>query len=76
MLVIIASGIVVPLVNARRRRRAAQPAATAAPPSAGGWRLDGTTAVSLVVALVATWALWQSRHFGPRAGLFPWAVMN
>ena len=70
---IILAGIIVPVVNARRRR-AAQPAEAAPAPSSDGWYLDGATAVSLFVAVVAAWALWQSRHFGPRAGLFPWAV--
>jgi putative tricarboxylic transport membrane protein len=73
---LIVTGVVVPIVNARRRRRASgdAPAATPTTASAGGWRLDGATAFSTVIAAVAAWALWESRHFGPRAGLFPWAV--
>lgn len=35
---------------------------------------DGATAFSFVIAAVGAWALWDSRHFGPRGGLFPWAV--
>jgi hypothetical protein len=37
-------------------------------------RLDGATAASFVIALFFAWALWRSLRFGPRAGLFPWAV--
>jgi hypothetical protein len=63
-------GVAVPLV--RRRRRPG--AASAEQLGARGRRLDGTTAFSLAVVLLFLWALWQSRKFGVRAGLFPWAV--
>ena len=66
-----------------RRPRGPAPAAAA---TAGGavetrrdagarrFRLDGATAFSLALVLLFLWALWQSRKFGVRAGLFPWAV--
>ena len=75
LLVVILAGIITPFVTARRRQRAEPgrvPTSPVEPRS--GWHLDGATAVSFVVAAVAAWALWESRHFGPRAGLFPWAV--
>lgn len=37
-------------------------------------RLDGTTAFSVAIVLLFAWALWESRTFGPRAGLFPWTI--
>src|SRR5207245_11035965 len=36
--------------------------------------LDGATAFGAVIVALFAWALWQSRTFGPRAGLLPWAV--
>ena len=36
--------------------------------------VDGEVTFSLAVVLLFVWALWQSRGFGWRAGLFPWAV--
>ena len=80
---VIAAGMLYPYVAERRQRRAAvtsipgahAPTAIAAPVQAGGrfvW--DGATVFSLVVVLVFAAALWQSRTFGPRAGLFPWVI--
>jgi hypothetical protein len=48
-----------------------EPAATA---PRGGLRLDGATAFSGAIVLLFALALWESRGFGPRAGLFPWAI--
>jgi hypothetical protein len=72
---LIVVGLAVPLVN-RRRQRAAAALEPAAPSrgTPGGLRLDGTTAFSLLLVLAFAWALWASRDFGVRAGLFPWAV--
>jgi hypothetical protein len=49
--------------------------AAATRPATRGLTLDGSTAFSLALVLLFLWALWQSRKFGVRAGLFPWAVM-
>ena len=40
----------------------------------GGLRLDGASVFSALIVVLFAWALWQSRDFGMRAGLFPWAV--
>ena len=69
---VMAVGIIVPLVNQRRNRTTAAPAETSL--QARRWRLDGATAFNLgLVALFAT-ALWLSRRFDVRAGLFPWTI--
>jgi len=73
LLAIMLTGILVPIVSARRRRRSAA-VETGSAASSSGVQFDGVTAFSLVIALVAACGLWESRHFGPRAGLFPWAV--
>jgi putative tricarboxylic transport membrane protein len=72
LLGVAAVGLAVSFVRGRRRRRTEATPRTAAAPD--GLRLDGATAFSLGVVLLAVWALWQSRSFGVRAGLFPWAV--
>jgi TctA family transporter len=76
---IIVAGLVFPIWSRRRQR--SQPPGVAAierrpGPGVEGrrFRLDGTTAFGLVIVLLFAWALWQSRDFGIRAGLFPWAV--
>jgi hypothetical protein len=76
---VILVGLVVPIV-AERRRRAKSPAAAALALDAQrtrerrGLQFDARTAFSLAIVALFAWALWQSRHFGARAGLFPWAV--
>ncbi|OLB98906.1 MAG: hypothetical protein AUH30_06545, partial [Candidatus Rokubacteria bacterium 13_1_40CM_68_15] len=76
---VIAIGFLVPIVTERRRRRRAAAAATVAPDTAAAREpramlLDGETVFSAVIVALFAWALWQSRTFGTRAGLFPWAV--
>lgn len=79
LLAIIVVGLLVPFVT-EARRRARSPAAAAVAREAArrrerpGLRLDGATAFSALLMLLFAWALWESRHFGVRAGLFPWAV--
>jgi TctA family transporter len=78
MLAIIAAGLLAPVWTARRRARR-PPAVTVvrperpAPPR-DGLRLDGATAFSGAIVGLFAFALWQSRDFGVRAGLFPWAI--
>ena len=75
LLAIMAAGLLYPLVSEWRRRRTAEaPAAPHAEPAPRARRLDGTTAFTLVIVMLFAWALWHSRSFGMRAGLFPWAV--
>ena len=69
---VMAVGLIVPVVN-RRRRRPTAPTAKA-PAGARGWRLDGTLAFDLALVLLFAAALWLSRRFDVRAGLFPWTI--
>jgi hypothetical protein len=71
LLAIALAGLLFPILQ--RWRRPAVAAATR--PATRGLTLDGSTAFSLALVLLFLWALWQSRSFGVRAGLFPWAVM-
>jgi TctA family transporter len=68
---LIAAGLLVPLWSRARRRWAA---AAPGPAAEGGLRLDGATLFSALLVVVFAGALWASRGFGPRAGLFPWVV--
>jgi TctA family transporter len=66
--VLIAVGLVLPIVTARRRReRAFHPA----PPRPRGLLLDGATLFGGALVVTLAWALWEARDFGFRAGLFP-----
>jgi TctA family transporter len=69
---IAAVGLVASLVRSRRRRGVL--AATGSVAASRRLRFDGATAFSLALVLLLLWALWLSRGFGMRAGLFPWAV--
>jgi len=76
---VIVVGLLAPLMSRRRQRaRDAAAGVTRAPETrgeaGGGLRLDGAVAFSALMVLLFAWALWQSRDFGMRAGLFPWAV--
>jgi len=76
LLAVILVGLLWPVVS-RRRQRTRDGADAAATPRAGPgerWRLDGASAFSSLIVVVFGWALWQSRDFGVRGGLFPWAV--
>jgi TctA family transporter len=44
------------------------------PEGAGGFRFGWGTLFNLVIVVAVTWALWESRHFNVRAGLFPWVI--
>jgi putative tricarboxylic transport membrane protein len=72
LLTVAAAGIFVPLVRGRGRAGKRKPQVRAAPHRI---RFDGETAFSIGIVVVLLWALWASRGFGLRAGLFPWAVI-
>lgn len=55
----------------RRMRQRERPAAPSAPWTIG---FDRTALFTLVIVAATAWALWESRGFGVRAGLFPWAI--
>ena len=66
---VMAAGLLYPFWSARKRRPEAERAS-----APGGLRFDGGTAFALAIVILFAWALWESRGFGTRAGLFPWAV--
>jgi TctA family transporter len=72
LLGLVVVGLAVPIARGLRSRRTR--AASAPVPARPGLTLDGRTAFSLAMVLLFAWALWQSRGYGLRAGLFPWAV--
>jgi len=73
LLAVILVGLLWPLVS-RRRQRAGEVEPRPTQAKEHGLRLDGASAFSLLIVVVFAWALWQSRDFGLRGGLFPWAV--
>ncbi len=73
------AGIFYPLFKSRReaRRKAAADTSAGAPEQAPARRTlhFGPAALfTLTVIVVLSVALWQSRNFGTRAGLFPWVI--
>jgi TctA family transporter len=59
----------------QRKERLAQPAEVKAQtPLPTGFRFGPGALFTAVVILLVGLALWQSRNFGIRAGLFPWAI--
>jgi TctA family transporter len=72
-------GIFYPMIKERRERKektAASPAARAAgeEPSQRGMHFGAAAWFTTVTIALLALALWQSRNFGFRAGLFPWAI--
>ena len=73
------AGIFYPMFKNRREARKKDTAATAAPTAEaahGAHHLNfgPQTIFAAAVIVVLTVALWQSRNFGFRAGLFPWVI--
>jgi putative tricarboxylic transport membrane protein len=66
------AGAIYPWLKARSQRRAAAAGMAAMPTPAPRSRWGIAFSVLIVVVLAA--ALWESRDFGFRAGLFPWAI--
>ncbi len=69
---VMAVGLIVPLVNRRQSGPVSPPAH--APAGARGRRLNGALAFDLGLVLLFAAALWLSRRFDVRAGLFPWTI--
>jgi len=72
-------GVVYPIIKQKReekQRLASEPQsqATVDAPRQHNLRFDSKALFSLVVVVLIALALWQSRNFGFRAGLFPWAI--
>jgi TctA family transporter len=74
LLGLVTLGLAVPILRRRGRRPDPRDVGAGDPPPPG-YRPDGRAAFSAAIVGVLLWALWQSRGFGIRAGLFPWAVM-
>ncbi|MEK7334326.1 MAG: tripartite tricarboxylate transporter permease, partial [Candidatus Binatota bacterium] len=73
------AGILYPIIKERRQKRKSerQPAVTGgAKPEAReiSFRFSRGTLFSASIVVLLGLALWQSRNFGYRAGLFPWAI--
>jgi putative tricarboxylic transport membrane protein len=64
------AGAIYPWLKARSRRRREPAAPEEARAPRSGWSLS----FSVVIVVVLAAALWESRDFGFRAGLFPWAI--
>src|SRR5215470_13960591 len=75
ILAIILAGLVVPIVQ-QRRRGAAPTGPDVTGPAPSRWRLDGATAFNAGLVLLFASALWTSRRFDARAGLFPWTIAS
>ena len=72
-------GIVYPIIKNKREERKKLASGTQAQadierPRHDGVRLGSAALFTVVVAILLAVALFQSRNFGYRAGLFPWAI--
>jgi TctA family transporter len=68
-------GIFYPIIKKKWQEKAIQPtAATVEAAPKGGLRFDKQVLFTVCVISLLALALWQSRNFGFRAGLFPWVI--
>ena len=72
-------GLIYPIIKNKRQEKekaASEPQARAVieTPEKAGLRFNSKTLFTVVIAVLLALALWQSRNFGFRAGLFPWAI--
>ena len=72
-------GLIYPIIKNKRQEKekaASEPQARAVieTPEKAGLRFNSKTLFTVVVAVLLALALWQSRNFGFRAALFPWAI--
>jgi TctA family transporter len=75
ILAVTAIGIVYPIIKKKWEGKASQTTATsveAAPK--GDLRFNSRVLFTLCFIIILASALWQSRNFGYRAGLFPWVI--
>lgn len=63
-------GALYPMLRARYRERERP----SGPDGAAVLRFDWNSLFNLVIVAAVAWALWESRHFNFRAGLFPWVI--
>jgi TctA family transporter len=76
---VILLGIIYPIITKKREEReksalVSEAQATVEVSKPAGLRFNSATLFTIVVAVVLGLALLQSRNFGFRAGLFPWAI--
>ncbi len=72
---VILTGVLYPVWQRRKERRAkVTQADTVIVSPQGGFHFGAKTLFTAVVVFILALALWQSRNFGIRAGLFPWAI--
>jgi putative tricarboxylic transport membrane protein len=68
-------GVVYPIIKSKWQDRApATPAASVQPAPKPHLQFDRRVLFCAVVIILLAVALWQSRNFGVRAGLFPWVI--
>jgi TctA family transporter len=72
-------GIFYPMIKGRREERERARDNISAPQSIEGapqprMQFGAAALFTVVIAILLTLALWQSRNFGYRAGLFPWVI--
>jgi putative tricarboxylic transport membrane protein len=68
-------GIFYPIIKKKWQDKASQPTtATVEAAPRGGLRFDKQVLFTVCVISLLALALWQSRNFGFRAGLFPWVI--
>ena len=69
-------GILYPIVKSRRQRPVsnATDSAPAVTPRRGGIHFGAAALFTLLIAAMIAVALFESRNFGFRAGLFPWVI--
>jgi putative tricarboxylic transport membrane protein len=68
-------GILYPLIKKKSEDKASQPTtATVEAAPKGRLRFDRRVVFTVCVVILLALALWQSRNFGVRAGLFPWVI--
>ena len=70
MIALTLAGAFYPWWKARSRKREEPSVRAESTPRRNAWGITFTVAVVVILAA----ALWQSRDFGFRAGLFPWAI--
>lgn len=78
ILAVTLAGVIYPVVKDRWERRSGEGPSSkpsgASPAEKRRVRLSRETLFSLAIVVALVWALWDSRNFGFRAGLFPWVI--
>jgi hypothetical protein len=68
-------GIFYPIIKKKWKEKSVEwPAATVEAPPEAKFRFDRRVLFTVCVIVLLALALWQSRNFGVRAGLFPWVI--